>query len=81
MIPVMAYFVLDKKHYEDRTGHSDNQTSDVNEGKCFVPFDVSQCDFQIIMNHDSVPMTFIPYKARDGFDDLHPVPEIGFETA
>jgi hypothetical protein len=79
MIPVMAYFVLDKKHNEDRTGHSDNQARDVNDRKCFMPLDVSQSDFQIIVNHNNVPVEFIPKKAGQGFGDLFPIPEIGFK--
>jgi hypothetical protein len=42
---IITHFVFNIEHYENEASYTDNQASDVYQGKCFVPFDVSKSNF------------------------------------
>ncbi len=67
MKSIKAEFFLNVECNEDKTGHSDSQTGDVDKRISFVPSYISQGDPKKVFKHDKPPIEDINHKHRDGF--------------
>jgi hypothetical protein len=41
----------DPKHDQDGAGHADGEAGNIDEGKSFVPYEISPRDLQIVLKH------------------------------
>jgi hypothetical protein len=56
MIGVVAVLFCQKKDDQQADRNAECKTENVDKGKRFVPYEISQCDDQIIFQHTLPPM-------------------------
>jgi hypothetical protein len=53
---VIAQFIADKEKDEDTARQANGKAEDIYGGLGFLPFEISECRFEVISQHDKPPI-------------------------
>jgi len=75
---VKTQLIPNPKRDQNKASHPHRKSQDIDRSKQLAPEDISECDFDVILEHGHAPVDGIPRESGKGSHDLGPIPECGF---